>query len=949
MSTFFSAGRSGRFLPLSFLLCLPAFGQVSQIHRFDGEVSSDAFGRAIADAGDVNGDGYSDLIVGAFESSSATVLSGWDGSVLHEFDGTASLDQFGYSVGGAGDVNADGFDDLIVGAPAAWNQAWTGVTGIVKVYSGFDGSELHYLEGENGYDSFGYSVAGCGDLNSDGYEDFIVGAYEATINGTYGAGAAYVYSGFNGAELYRYTGGPNQDFLGSTVAGGGDIDGDGVPDFLIGTTWVFDAGGFLNGNGAVYAHSGIDGSLIHQLGGPFQRYGPAVADAGDVNADGFADMVVGNPTDWSSGGQGSGSATVFSGADGSVLHQFDGPTSFERLGSAVSGGGDLDNDGYDDLLVGADQADPNNPGTPGSGRLVAYSGFDGSTLLALSGANAGDRFGAALVGLEDTNGDGIEDLCVGAPFGDAPGTPDVGLIQVHSTQGGALLFADYGGIGSNWFGTALAGGVDLNGDGVPDLIVGDPYASPSSTKDAGSALVYSGLDGTVLYRYDGSSASDNLGWAVASVGDTNGDGYGDFLVSATGADPAGLAGAGTATLYSGRDGSTLHQFAGAAYFDGLGSAVAAAGDVDQDGHADVIVSATGADPGGLSAAGSTYVYSGLTGLLLHQFDGTSAGDVLGSSVAGAGDVNNDGYDDLIVGARSADPGSIVFAGSAFVYSGADGSILYQYHGSAIFEFVGSAVSGAGDVNHDGHADFAIGVEGSALGGQYRSGSLYLYSGSDGSLIRRLDGTEFFGLLGRNLANAGDFDGDGTPDLLAGTPSVDAGGLVAAGSTFVYSGADGSTLLQLDGASEGDNFGVAVSAAGDVDQDGFADLFVGANSMDIGGVADVGAAFVYGSGPAPPTLTLTGACPGSVTVDVSNVTPSGSVALVYGPAGTFVIPNGPCAGTVLAIGAPTLAGIYPADATGHLNLVTPPLPSAFCGLTVQAVDVTTCTVSNAEVL
>ena len=113
--------------------------------------------------------------------------------------------------------------------------------------------------------------------------------------------------------------------------------------------------------------------------------------------------------------------------------------------------------------------------------------------------------------------------------------------------------------------------------------------------------------------------------------------------------------------------TTHHQFDGSAADDRLGYSVSGAGDVDGDGFADLIVGAYFADPGGLPYAGSAYVYSGLTGALLHQFDGSAADDYLGNSVSGAGDVDGDGFADLIVGTYGADPGGLASAGSAYVY------------------------------------------------------------------------------------------------------------------------------------------------------------------------------------------------------------------------------------------------------------------------------------------
>jgi len=174
----------------------------------------------------------------------------------------------------------------------------------------------------------------------------------------------------------------------------------------------------------------------------------------------------------------------------------------------------------------------------------------------------------------------------------------------------------------------------------------------------------------LLYQKDGAAAGDHLGFfSVASAGDVNGDGRADFIVAAPDADPGGLTDAGSAYVYSGMTGALIYKKNGAALSDGLGVSVASAGDVNGDGRADFIVGAYFADPGGLSNAGSAYLYSGATGGLLSQINGAAAGDILGHSVASAGDVNGDGKADFIVGAYGADPGGRSEAGSAYVYAG----------------------------------------------------------------------------------------------------------------------------------------------------------------------------------------------------------------------------------------------------------------------------------------
>ena len=229
-------------------------------------------------------------------------------------------------------------------------------------------------------------------------------------------------------------------------------------------------------------------------------------------------------------------------------------------------------------------------------------------------------------------------------------------------------FTFNGAAASEGLGRSVAGAGDVNQDGFADVIVGANQASPGGRGSAGSAYVYSGKDGNLLWQFDGAAVNDQLGHSVAGAGDVNQDGFADVIVGASGADPGGRSRAGSAYVYSGKDGTKLWQFDGAADDDYLGWSVAGAGDVNQDGFADVIVGAYTASPGGRSNAGSAYVYSGKDGTKLWQLDGAAADDYLGISVAGAGDVNQDRFDNVIVGAYRANPGGTPDAGSAYVYT-----------------------------------------------------------------------------------------------------------------------------------------------------------------------------------------------------------------------------------------------------------------------------------------
>ncbi|TAH39450.1 MAG: hypothetical protein EYC70_01305 [Planctomycetota bacterium] len=213
---------------------------------FDGTVlhtwyGGGQFGVSVSGAGDVNADGYDDAIVGArfdnhsgYEAGMAQVFSGIDGSVLYTWYADSERDQFGYSVSDAGDVNADGHDDVVVGAP--WGEISGSANGSARVYSGLDGSILHTWYGDAGVDNFGYSVSGAGDTNADGHDDVIAGAWHASDNNS--AGSARVLSGLDGSILYTWYGDSWASHFGISVSGAGDVNADGYADLIVGAESV---------------------------------------------------------------------------------------------------------------------------------------------------------------------------------------------------------------------------------------------------------------------------------------------------------------------------------------------------------------------------------------------------------------------------------------------------------------------------------------------------------------------------------------------------------------------------------------------------------------------------------------------------------------------------------------------------------------------------------------
>jgi len=418
-----------------------------------GEAAGDNFGTTVAGAGDLNGDGFDDLAAGApfnddLASAAGRTYVYFGGqpfdtaSPLELFGDPVEDDHFGIAVGGAGDVDGDGFVDLVVGA--RFNDRGGSAAGAAFLFLGgspMDSSIDAVFVGDSKDDWFGQSVAGAGDVNGDGFSDILVGApfNDESANA---AGKAYIFFGGNpvdpGVDVELFGDPVDDGHFGWSVAGAGDVNGDGYDDVIVGARLF----GFAvqRALGRAYIFLGgpsMDGSPDIVLTGEARDdwFGEAVAGGGDVNGDGFSDVLVGAIYN-DDGGSAAGKAYLFFGGptmDAVPDWTFAGEHPDSQLGNALAGAGDFDGDGFADVLVASHLFD--NGLLLGAGKVYLFHGGDQVDSTAdwkFAGRFLNDHLGHAVAGAGDLTGNLSPDLAIGVIFNDEAGS-GAGKVRVVRT------------------------------------------------------------------------------------------------------------------------------------------------------------------------------------------------------------------------------------------------------------------------------------------------------------------------------------------------------------------------------------------------------------------------------------------------------------------------------------------------------------------------------------
>jgi hypothetical protein len=376
------------------------------------------------------------------------------------------------------------------------------------------------------------------------------------------------------------------------------------------------------------------------------RFGAEVATVGDVDSDGYDDFAIGAPFE-----SGTGRVRIYSGESGDELRTINGLKDGERFGSSIAAAGDVNDDGFDDVLIGA----PFFGGKKGA--VYVFSGADGSKLVKVTGDNSNDRFGASVAGGVDLNNDDTPDFVVGAPF-NSDTAPSAGKVYSYSGATFARLGSASGESANDQFGFAVALLVDAEGDndGSGDVLIGAPLHDGNGT-DSGKAYLRRGAALAPAYSLVGSAAGDEFGFSVASIGDMNADDATDFVVGSPRADRGAKLDAGRIDVHSGANGVRLFAEKGTKAAGLFGFDVARCSDVDGDGASDVAVGSPGFSTNSAASAGRVFVVLTSTTNTATVVTG-GAGEQAGESVAAIGYVGDPQYAAILAGAwRNDDVGA----------------------------------------------------------------------------------------------------------------------------------------------------------------------------------------------------------------------------------------------------------------------------------------------------
>ncbi len=643
--------------------------------------------------------------------------------------------------------------------------------------------------GEQAGDGYGRAICFVGDVDGDGIPDLLIGA----------TNYVQIRSGSHGGLLRRVAAKTLDEGFGSVVLGPGDLDGDRRADFLVAAPL-----GGAKEQGRVTAYSGKTGKVLYEVLGDRKgdRFGSALCRLVDLDGDGTPEFGVGAPMHDNIGID-AGMIRIYSGKTGKPLFYYTGTKAGGGFGSALTAIGDLDADGVDDLLIGA-----------GKGAYASIYSAKKARLLRMIQGPLASGFGSVVMRSDDLNQDKIGDYWISAPEETSKGQGK-GTLRLYSGKTSKLLRTLYGPkamrtmrqlkvpSGSSAFGWVLSPAGDVDKDGSDDILVGDPFASAGSL-NSGRVQLYSGKTGLVLSTWTGKAAGNLLGNEVMGRIDFDGDRTPDIAISSYST--------GRVQIYSGKSKLLLKTLTGITK-DGFGSSLLHYQHTDAGRWPDVLVASPFFD----GFRGKIELFSSQSGKAWKTWKGTSKGDFFGTAMAVLPDRDGDGLPELLVGS----PSHAQSLGRAQIRSSKTGASLLEIRGSLAGDRLGAQVLSPGDLDGDGEADLIVSAPGAARG----LGEVRAFSGRDGGEIYKVVGKVAGGRMGTSLSLLADLDGDGLPEWLAGAPTDSSAAKLGPGSLSIHSGGSGRWLIQESGSGASQALGADVVAAGDLDGDGREDLAV----------------------------------------------------------------------------------------------------------------------------
>ena len=866
------------------------------------------FGASVSNLGDLDGDGISDIAIGANEDSDGGPRRGAVWILFLTDSGTAkshqkisdtagsftgvldNSDYFGESVTNLGDLDGDGISDLAVGAfldddggfqrGAVW-ILFLNQNGTVKSHQKISDTEGNFTGVLNINAYFGRAIVNLGDLDGDGITDIAVGANGNDGGGTQRGAVWILFLNQNGTVKSHqkisdaegnFTGVlSNYGWFGNSLTNLGDLDGDGVSDLGVGSSQDVNGRGalwilLLNQNGTVKSHqkiSDIEGNFTGTLDNS-DNFASTVANLGDLDGDGINDLVVGASRDDDGGGYYADRGALwilFLNQNGTVKRHrkiSDTEGNFtgvlgngDRFGQSVTNLGDLDGDGLTDLAVGADGNDGGTrrgtvwilnlaPPLPEVTTFSPNTGFSGEKLV-ITGNNLIDvqsvsfNGTAAAFTVQNANtiiatvpeGASQGKITVTSTTGSGQSNQDFipkkassGLVQrfqkISDTEGNFSGFLD----DYDSFGSSLTNLGDLDGDGISDLAVGASSDDDGGVGHGAVWILFMNTDGTVksdqkISDTDGNFAGDLsdhnwFGSSVSNLGDIDGDGVTDLVVGGIQYNGRGA----VWVLFLNTDGTVKgHQkisdnegnFTGFLdNSDDFGHSVANLGDLDGDGINELAVGVQNDRDGGPGRGAVWVLFLTDSGTVkshqkISDTEGNFTGilddyDSFGQSVTNLGDLDGDGINDLAVGASSDDDGGAGRGAVWILFLNQNGTVKSHQKISdtdgnfagdlSDHNWFGSSVSNLGDINGDGITDLAVGARSDDDGGGNRGAVWVLFLNQNGTVKnhQKLSDTSgnFTGILddydsfGQSVTNLGDLDGDGISDLAVGASSDDGG-------------------------------------------------------------------------------------------------------------------------------------------------------------------------------